>query len=316
MKTKHVLIIAFLSAVIGSVLGPIFWGLTPTYTYDNDTPAVGSAPGLGYAYIQEIKKANQERMNVSHYWPLTGTQVGTSGVAGNIGEHRFVDFYGPITTPTHATNKGWLYIKDDVDDKAELHWLDEDGNEKQITSAGILKVVAGDYDADSIDQDDIRLANDSYLTARNVAGDGDIDLIKANASDIAVVPDDTANATSAAPTADASLANKKYVDDQITAALPDDDAFGAWASRNKTTVYEAASDGFVVVNYTSATTDSDILGYTNSSSPPTTVRCRLTTNSLNNPKSVSFTMPVKKGDFYKVTASAGTPTIFWVPIGG
>jgi len=211
MKTKHIIVIAFLSAVIGAVLGPIFYGWT--YTYDNDTPAVGSAPGLGYAYIQEIKKAAQERMNVDHYWPLTGTQVSDS----EAGQHRQVEFYGPITTPTHATNKGWLYIKDDVDDKAELHWLDEDGNEKQITSAGILKVVAGDYDADSIDQDDIRLANDSYLTARNVAGDGDLNIIKANASGVPEILVGAVLSADTEPASNAGIANKKYVDDQITA---------------------------------------------------------------------------------------------------
>lgn len=60
--------------------------------------------------------------------------------------------------------------------------------------------------------------NNAYLTAKNAAGDGTIDLIKANASNVPTVPDDTANATSGAPTANASLANKKYVDDQMAAS--------------------------------------------------------------------------------------------------
>ena len=62
--------------------------------------------------------------------------------------------------------------------------------------------------------------NNAYLTAKNAAGDGTVDLMKADGSDVPTVPDDTANATSGAPTADASLANKKYVDDQITAQVP------------------------------------------------------------------------------------------------
>lgn len=56
--------------------------------------------------------------------------------------------------------------------------------------------------------------NNAYLTAKNAAGDGTVDLIKADGSDVPTVPDDTANATSGAPTADASLANKLYVDNR------------------------------------------------------------------------------------------------------
>lgn len=64
------------------------------------------------------------------------------------------------------------------------------------------------------------VANNSYLQARNAADDGNVDLIKADGSDVPTVPDGTSNATNAAPTAgSAELANAKYVDDQIAAAI-------------------------------------------------------------------------------------------------
>lgn len=51
------------------------------------------------------------------------------------GEHNKVTFYEPISTPTNAANKGFLYGKD-VDSKIELHFLDESNNELQLTSKG------------------------------------------------------------------------------------------------------------------------------------------------------------------------------------
>lgn len=99
--------------------------------------------------------------------------------------------------------------------KCELHWQDEDGNEKQITSAGALLLAAGDYVADSIDENDIQLSNDAYLTASNAAADGTVDLIKASTGDVAMLPDASTLASDAAPTADAEIANKKYVDDTV-----------------------------------------------------------------------------------------------------
>jgi hypothetical protein len=123
MKLAKGIIVGFLLC-----LGAAF-----TYTYDTATPVGTDAPSVIDDRIREVKAANQERMNVDHYWPLTGTQVSDSAA----GQHRQVEFYGPISTPTNATNKGFLYTKD-VSDKAELHFEDEDGNEIQVTSGGIL----------------------------------------------------------------------------------------------------------------------------------------------------------------------------------
>ena len=122
--------------------------------------------------------------------------------------------------------------------------------------------------------------------------------------------------TSAAPTTDAMIANKKYVDDQITAAVPDDDAFGALASKSKDTVYLAASDGFVCS--TSTTNDQrpnyDVL--TDSSNPPTTSRFRA--RNLDGNSVIGCCVPVKKGDYWKLSDSGtfGNITIYWIPVGG
>ena len=177
-----------------------------SYTYDTATPVGTDAPSVLDDRIREVKQGIQERINVDHYFPLTGTQVSDA----DAGEHRQIEFYGPLSSdPTAATNKAWLYTKD-VSSVVELWWKDESGNEKQITTGGVLNLAS----AELLNT----LANDTYFTAVDNAGTGTVDLIKANTSDVAVVPDGSELASSGAPTEDADIANKKYVDDQVAAA--------------------------------------------------------------------------------------------------
>ena len=209
MKTKHIVIIAFLSAIIGSIVGPVFWAFT--YTYDITTPAGTDSPTLADDRMRETKAAAQERLNVDHYFALTGNEVSDAAT----GQHRQIEFYDPITKPTNAANKGWVYTKDSASSKVELHWLDEDGNEKQVTTAGALNIVSAELLG--------KLDNDTYFTAVDAAGTGTVDLIKANASDEVEIFHETAHpaqlSSSDAPVSDADIANKKYVDDQIDATV-------------------------------------------------------------------------------------------------
>ena len=81
---------------------------------------------------------------------------------------------------------------------------------------------------------------------------------------------------------------------------------GAWETKADNTVYQAATDGFVLCR---GTTDIAVVGYTDGSNPPTTERIRQASsqNSIN-----SFTMPVRKNDYWKVT---GGSVIYWIPLG-
>jgi len=96
--------------------------------------------------------------------------------------------------------------------------------------------------------------------------------------------------------------------------------FGSWTNLDSVgsvlinnAVYKTAGDGFVIArNPVSTGVDYHIRGYTDSSNPPTTVRCQNTTIGQSSPKLGSITMPVKKGDYWKVT---GADTIYWLPIG-
>lgn len=191
------------SVTVSQLLAPLFPTTVFTYTYDTDTPAGTDAPSVIDDRIREVKDALQERLNVDHYFALTGSEVSDA----DAGEHRKILFHVPIaSTPTVADSHGDLRIMD-VDSAAELTWTDEAENELVLTDVGTLNIVSSDLTG--------TLANDTYFSAVDNAGTGTVDLIKANTSDVAVLPNDSQTATSAAPTTDASLANKKYVDDNI-----------------------------------------------------------------------------------------------------
>jgi len=79
--------------------------------------------------------------------------------------------------------------------------------------------------------------------------------------------------------------------------------FGAWVSKSDNTVYQAATDGFVIVYCATGA----VTGYTDASTPPTTTRLITYGESAN-----GFTMPVRKGDYWKV---AGATTVYWLSLG-
>jgi len=107
---------------------------------------------------------------------------------------KVLPFVVEVSDPGGSTDKIKLYAKD-VGGKAELFSQDEDGNIKQLTSAGKLNVEVADISALAC----------LLTTNQTVAG------VKTFSS-IPLIP-------TTAPTTNAQVAGKKYVDDQI-AAIP------------------------------------------------------------------------------------------------
>jgi hypothetical protein len=96
--------------------------------------------------------------------------------------------------------------------------------------------------------------------------------------------------------------------------------FGAWESKSLNTVYQAPSDGFVVAKITTPFGGKGwISGLTDSSNPPATERAVATVDSTTAANSSSFTMPVRKNDYWKVIYGdvSGTPVklLYWIPLG-
>jgi hypothetical protein len=92
----------------------------------------------------------------------------------------------------------------------------------------------------------------------------------------------------------------------------------SWVSKTVNTVYQAASDGFVVAHaLASGGAGSSLVQIlTDASNPPTTLRAAQ--NGIPDTGRASVMSPVKKGDYYKVADSSTatvTTTCFWVPMG-
>ncbi len=180
-------------------------------THDEDKPDGGRARSLGDDDIREFKRAIRERLAQDHQFYDSET-----GYA-NVGTHKKVTFSETqVADPSTYDDCGSLYIKT-VSEVKELFFKDSAGNVTQLTSGGYLQYSS------------IRWPNNTNIVAKNAAGSGTVNLIKANASDKVEIPDGTVMASSAAPAVDAGIANKKYVDDktwdhgsQVT-GLTDDD---------------------------------------------------------------------------------------------
>lgn len=109
--------------------------MSKTDPLDPNVPAGSEDPKLGDNRIRELARAVVEYLNIDHY-------VGADGGAGTgynedaAGEHSKITLR-VASAPTVEANKGYVYAKD-VSGKAELFYKDEDGNEIQITSGGII----------------------------------------------------------------------------------------------------------------------------------------------------------------------------------
>jgi len=95
--------------------------------------------------------------------------------------------------------------------------------------------------------------------------------------------------------------------------------FGTWTAKSADISYQAATDGIVVAKGKwDGSGEVNLLVETDSNNPPTTDRVQqyVPVGSLGSNSIVSVTCPVKKGDYYKVTASNLTSvSIYWLPMG-
>ena len=281
-------------------------------TFDKATPAGSDSPSEADDRMREIKAAIQERENVDHYWPLTGTEVSDT----DSGEHRKVTLR-VASAPTAVADKGFVYAKD-VAGKAELFYRDEDGNEIQITSAG--KLLGDSLKDNSVDEDAIELSNNSFLSAKDVGGGSQVSIIKVDASDnviIRSVGSNTAKLSSEATLVGATdIVHKGYVDDTVGAkdfGVPDtkDDQND---NLERTSIYQAQQDGFVTAIITVNSSATPMLGFIGVTSNPATEVSRF--KGQGSVDDGSLTFPVPKDWYFKVTAVANIAGAYrWHPVG-
>jgi hypothetical protein len=118
------------------------------------SPADSDAVSEGAGKIRGVKLDVRERIAKDHYMDVAGTDA-------DHGEHSQVTFQAPMATPSNVANKGFLYTKD-VSSKAELHFLDEDDNEIQMTNAGAMNFGDGFFTT----KGDIAVATGASVAAR------------------------------------------------------------------------------------------------------------------------------------------------------
>ena len=131
------------------------------------------------------------------------------------------------------------------------------------------------------------------------------------------VDDGAAQTTSAAPGADAELANKKYIDDQVntkdfSAYTDEDDDSTAML---KDHAYLAATDGFVHANFVSNGSNQHITGYIDGTTDPAGAGEIMDVDFVSltgGSGGVSF--EVAAGEYFEITCGA-TPTIYWRSMG-
>jgi hypothetical protein len=169
----------------------------PTVAWDETSPAGSQAISLGDNRIREMKTQIRQIIDVDHDFP-------SSGSAADNGQHKKMTLQEQADLGTGAEGVPILGAQT-VSGKAELVFTDEDDNDIQITSGGVLMVG--------------QLANDTYFLATDAAGTGTVNLIKASASDGLILADGAEMASDAAPTTDAGVSNKKYVDDQVASIV-------------------------------------------------------------------------------------------------
>ena len=103
---------------------------------------------------------------------------------------------------------------------------------------------------------------------------------------------------------------------------------GDWVSKSVDTAYLASTDGFfigLIAQNSGTPMGHSIKGFTDSSNPPTTARGYAAISSAENASAQSknyynsFCIPIKAGDYYKVTYSndggngTATRTYYWIP---
>jgi hypothetical protein len=100
----------------------------------------------------------------------------------------------------------------------------------------------------------------------------------------------------------------------VTTGIPAQVGLGSWVDKSSSYgAQQAATDGFVVVNV-NGTNSTDVRAFTDSNVDPSTLRGRL---DLGNETTwLCLTMPVKKGDYWKITVSSQISiTVYWIPLG-
>ena len=163
-------------------------------------------------------------------------------------------------------------------------------------------------------------ANNTFIAVRNAADDGNVDLIKADGSDVVTLVNDVVTNTQSASDNSTKLATTAYADTQVATR-----AFGEFTTDDDTPTamlvdhaYLANQDGTVTVNMISTESGSTFIsGYIGTTTDPAGAGTLIVwSGTFDNGGVASITFPVASGKYFEITSNK-TPTIniLWHPIG-
>lgn len=273
--------------------------MSKTTPINTGVPAGGESPRMGDDRIRAQAAGIVELMQVDHYM---GSPTGTAYDSDDAGKHSKVTL---VEAKTIADQPNNTIARDSAGD---LWFKDGSGNQVQLTSGGHLNGAA--LKDDSVNAAMIELLNNTFLTQKDSAGTAR-NLIGLNASNQTILGGTEAHDVrlsdaTASGDDDRHIADKGYVDDSIP-------SLGNWETKATGTQYTAETDGFVVAFTNGPNAEHSLTGKT----PATTTRIKQVTGAVYATRPVlSFTMPVKSGDTWRidVSGSGATATVFWIPL--
>lgn len=131
------------------------------------------------------------------------------------------------------------------------------------------------------------------------------------------VKDGSVFSTSAAPSVDAGVANKKYVDDQISANIGGDTPTTDDSESNsmlKAHAYLTQTSGFVNA-FATLQAGENLIGFVGSTNDPAGAGATMAnTQTDTNGRFSAISFFVGNGKYFEITVSSGTPTILWTPL--
>ncbi len=244
---------------------------------DTSLPDGGDDPVEADDNMRRIQGGFQELLDVDHLFEKTGSVI--SGA--DSGEHRKVTLRVG-SAPSAVANKGFVYAKD-VSAKAELFYIDEDGNEVQLTSGG--KILSASLDMK--DQDNMSSNSATHAATQQS--------IKAYADAVGSAKEDAL-----VTQATASIFGARTTVDTASGALA------------HTEIYKAQSDGFLTVNTGDQDNRRETKILSDSSATPSVIIARSSDDLGRN----VMTVPILKDDYFQITIQTDVPaSIYWVPIG-
>lgn len=294
----------------------------PTISWNENLPAGSEFRALGDNRIRELKQQLREIIEVDHF-------MESAGQHDDWGKHTKISLIEQADLGTGTAGKPILGAQPDENGstKSELVYVDADDNKIQITRDGYLNLDVGFF------------SNNVNIVARSADGLSLMPLIKLTATNKVEIPDGAKLVSSAAPVEDSGIANKKYVDDGLVAAIADAVSqavaaamaaiqLGNPVALNLNTVYQATTQGFFIgfINAGTNGGGGDLEAYMDGNLNPTTVmayasgwRVDSTFSSSSGNRKNSFCIPVPKDKYYKalLTSFGGAPSVslWFIPLG-